>query len=508
MADEALELLAGLRLDNGRAWGDVATDWQLEDARAVLAPGTGDPLLHWLGRPKGGSKTTDVAGIALAWLRHQSKPLDEAYVIASDGDQAARLLKFAAGLINRTPHLSTYLEVQSKAIINRSTQARVVALAADAAGAEGLLSPLILVDELPQWADTASSKAMWDSAYSSITKVRGMRFVVIGHAGVRGSWQHKHFLRFQGAPLWRVHDVPGPLEWVDREVLADQEATLLPMQFARRHLNVWSDGEDRLTTSDALRACVALDGPLSPSPGVKYAMAVDLGIKSDRTVAVIGHLERVAEPGARFGADGWSSGPQPFVPGAGHVGEKERIEAFLARGRGGGLGPLSKPARTDPVRVVLDRIEVWQGSKLSPVRLDDVEAWVLQAHRSFNRAPLVLDPWQAVGMAQRLREQRVEVEEFVFSSASTGRLGATLHALLRDGALALPDDPDLLDELANVRLVERTPGVVRLDHDAGRHDDRAVALAMLSLHLLSRPPVAPGVSVRHRGREVALRRGR
>lgn len=60
-----------------------------------------------------------------------------------------------------------------------------------------------------------------------------------------------------------------------------------------------------------------------------------------------------------------------------------------------------------------------------------------------------------------------------------GRLGATLHLLLRDHRLALPDDRELLDELMTVRLRESAPGVYRLDHDSGQHDDRAVALASL-----------------------------
>jgi len=39
----------------------------------------------------------------------------------------------------------------------------------------------------------------------------------------------------------------------------------------------------------------------------------------------------------------------------------------------------------------------------------------------------------------------------------------------------------------HVRLVEGSPGVVRLAHDSDRHDDMAVALAMAAAHLLERP---------------------
>lgn len=58
--------------------------------------------------------------------------------------------------------------------------------------------------------------------------------------------------------------------------------------------------------------------------------------------------------------------------------------------------------------------------------------------------------------------------------------------------LALPDDPDLLHELANVRLRRTAPGVFRLDHDAGQHDDRAVSLGLAALALTERPPTGRG----------------
>jgi phage terminase large subunit-like protein len=122
---------------------------------------------------------------------------------------------------------------------------------------------------------------------------------------------------------------------------------------------------------------------------------------------------------------------------------------------------------------------VWQGSPQNAVPLSEVEDWITQAHKTFNYAPVRLDPWQMIGSLQRLREREgVNVEEFFFTAQSVGKLAAVLHRLLRDRMLALPDDQELLDELRSVRLEERTPGVVRLAHDSDRHDDRAVALGL------------------------------
>ena len=124
-------------------------------------------------------------------------------------------------------------------------------------------------------------------------------------------------------------------------------------------------------------------------------------------------------------------------------------------------------------------------------RLDQVEAWVEQASRSFGRAHVIVDPWQTVGLAQRLTGRGLRVEEFPFTQQSVGRIAATLYGLLRDRNLALPDDEELIDELAHVRLRETAPGVFRLDHDAGRHDDRAIALALAASHLLREPERGP-----------------
>jgi hypothetical protein len=78
----------------------------------------------------------------------------------------------------------------------------------------------------------------------------------------------------------------------------------------------------------------------------------------------------------------------------------------------------------------------------------------------------------------------VVVQEFPFTAASVGRLALSLHQAIRNHRIALPDDEMLLDELASVRLRKNTLGIYRLDHDAGQHDDQAIALALGTHHLL------------------------
>ena len=54
---------------------------------------------------------------------------------------------------------------------------------------------------------------------------------------------------------------------------------------------------------------------------------------------------------------------------------------------------------------------------------------------------------------------------------------------IRNHALALPDDPELIDELANLRLRETASGVLRIDHDPDKHDDPAIALGLAAHRL-------------------------
>ncbi len=103
------------------------------------------------------------------------------------------------------------------------------------------------------------------------------------------------------------------------------------------------------------------------------------------------------------------------------------------------------------------------------------------------RPPVVFDPWQAQGLAQRFRERRVHMVEFTFSNASVGRLALTMHRLLKDRQLKLYDDEELIDELGNVWLIETSPGSYRIDHNSGEHDDRVISLSLAAQHLLTTP---------------------
>lgn len=427
----ALALLSGLVLEDGRRWGEVATSWQRADAAAILDP-TG-PVLHFQTRPRGGSKTTDLAGAVLALLIEEAPPSSRSYAVAVDADQAGLLHDALRGFVERNG-LGGVVQVDARRVMVRTSGATLEVLAADGASAYGLRPWLLVIDELAAWPATPNHRRLWQALVSAQPKTGG-RLVCLTSAGDPGHWSFRVLEHARVSAAWRVSEVEGPLPWRSEADLVEQRALLPASVFAQLHLNRWMQGEDRLTTVDDVRRCIGHVGALPPVDGVRYVVSLDVGLVNDRTVVVVAHVERLDEGSAL---------------------------------------------------VVVDRIDVWQGSRSSPVDLVNVEAHIAEASKLYHRAAVVVDPFQAVHLAQGLRRRGVSVTEFAFSVSSTGRLGVLLYRLLRDGLLDLPDDAELVDELANVRLRQSAPGTYRLDHDSGRHDDRAVGIALAAHWLLER----------------------
>jgi phage terminase large subunit-like protein len=426
MSDRALDLLAMLVLEDGRRWGDAAVSAQWSDARAVLDP-SGAPY-NFLTRARGYSKTSDLAGIAIAAMLTQLSGGSRLYGLAADRDQGRLLVDSVNGFAARTPELGGALTVDSYKVTSASGSVLEV-LPADAAGAYGLRPALLIVDELAQWESTAGPRRLWEATTSAMAKIAGSRLVALTSAGDPAHWSHGVLEHAYRDPLWRVNEIAGPPPWADTQRLAEQRRRLPESVYLRLFENQWQSAEDRLSTLDDLRACATLPGPLEPRAKVTYTIGCDLGLKKDRTAVAVCHAER------------------------------------LDAG----------------VRVVLDAMRVWEGKRLRPVRLGDVEEHLLAESRRFNNARVVIDPWQAAGLSQRLRHSGVRVNEFVFSQTSVGRLASALHTTIRDRRILLPDDEALIEELANVQLRETTPGVLRMDHAHGRHDDRAISIA-LAMH--------------------------
>jgi non-ribosomal peptide synthetase component F len=70
-----------------------------------------------------------------------------------------------------------------------------------------------------------------------------------------------------------------------------------------------------------------------------------------------------------------------------------------------------------------------------------------------------------------------------FTATSVGQVATALVQTFRNHQITVPDVGSLKAELIAVRLRESAPGVTRLDHHRGGHDDQAVAIGM-ACHIL------------------------
>lgn len=424
----ALDILSALRLADGRRWIDAAYDFQLEDARQVLA---GEQPYHYLTRARGSSKTTDLAGAALSLLL-DSPEADRLHWLAADRDQGGLAIDAIAGFSARTPGLSEQVDVQSRRVVVPATGSTLEVLAADAPGAWGLLSRAIFVDELANWTDGPAARRLWEAASSAAAKRDDARLAVLTTASTPDHFAYGVLEAARKSPLWRVSERYGPSPWMSDARLAEQRARLPEAVYLQLFENQWTMAEGAFLDPAVIEQAFSLDAPaLLAADRRQYVAGLDLGSRHDRTVFAVGHLE-------------------------------------------GGV-------------VLLDRLEVWEGSRKHPVEFVAVEQFVVDAYERF-RFRLRFDPWQGLDLAQRLRAHGIRAEEFNFSQGSKQRLASTLLSLMNTGRLRLYEAPGLREELLALRLAQARSGLWSFDHNAGGHDDRAVAIGLMAVGLLDRPP--------------------
>lgn len=429
------DVLAALLLEDGSRWIESATDLQVADALAVLE---GEQPYHFTTRPRGGSKTTDAAACGLAWLL-TAPPGARGYWAAADRDQAALGFDSLRGFLDRSRSLRSMVEVSAHRL-TAASGASMETMPADAASSWGIRPEFLVVDEFAWWGDTPQARQFWESLSSAAAKSSTARMMVITSPSSPAHFSFEVLEQARGSDLWRVSELIGLVPWLDPARVEEQRRRQTEAQFRRLFLGEWAEGEEALAAAGDIDNCITHSGPLDPVSGCTYAIGADLGVKRDRTAVAVAHL--------------------------------------------------------DGDRVIVDRVAVWKGSRLRPVDLGEVEQWIEQGSRSYNRAPLVCDPWQALGMIQRLRGRGVAAEEFAFSQQSTSKLAGTMLDLIRGRRLGLPDDAELVEEFRSVRLVERSPGNFRIDHHAGKHDDMVIAVALAAWQLLRRPKVGGPGSIR------------
>lgn len=438
--------------DSGpRPFGECVDPWQQKDFQA-LDPGwrraVGQEVDEafqraWLERPRGHSKSADIATMA-AWALFASRRRLSLIGCAADQDQA-RLLRDAIGrLVWLNPWLSKLIEVQNYRVVNTRTESTLDIIASDAKSSYGLTPDGIICDEISNWA----KRDLWDSMLSSAAKRSNCILVVITNAGLMDDWQYKTREAIRQTDNWYFSRLDGPqASWITPEILEEQKALLPPISYAKLWLNQWGEGGADWLPGELIDA--AFDPLLQPESrarnGVEYVCGIDLGVTRDASAVVC---------------------------------------LSVARGR----------SRHGQIR--LAHTKIWRPTKGNPVNLQDVEDTLRDLHDKFKFRQLNYDPWQARHMASRLqavglgrlasgskRREALPMVEVPQTPKTLQQIATTLIEAFNDRRVTLYDDPDLKRDLHKLRIEERANNSFRLvsPRDELGHGDMASAFGFAML---------------------------
>lgn len=396
---------------------------------------------------RGHNKSSEEAWLACYLVAFSERVID-GRVLAADRDQGRLVVRAAETLLRLNPWIPA--RVQKDAIIGPSGSVEVLPF--DASSSMGLRCNFYIADEIVHW----KRQQEWTALVTGLRKVTPTVFCVLSNAGLLGSWQHEAFEEAKVDPEWAVFHREGQLAgWLSAEGIARDRKMIPPSEAKRLYDNVWidpSEEHDYLRRSE-VESCAALGSSLiyrlRRQAGVtNYVAGIDYGPRRDRTAMCVLHQ------------------------------------------------------REDRV-VVVDRLDVWQGTPDEPVAVSRVEEWVKDVRAAFNPAVFVLDPYQMEGTIQWMKKQGMPVEAWSpRAGAGNFLLAQTLRALVAEGRLTwYPGAGDLsatdkrtgreytdtlAEELVGLR-VRRMPYGYRFDHDNQRHDDRATAITMAAVRSLDLP---------------------
>lgn len=464
----------------------IAEDWQwwrsMRSAPALdhLAGVSQEPYLgpksFWNGYHKGSDKTHDNAR-EICWLLGWSKRRLNLYVCAGGEDQAALLTAAMKGIVLDNPWIAERVQV-TDLTAKGSSGSELTVLSMNAYGSQGVFPDYVVASEVTHWLHDEGRK-FWDFILSSVNKRPECVLKVETNAGHKGSWQWDERNRIAGdkekgiapSPFWSFYEAPvgTPLPtWMNQLKIDDDSRGMAPGERDRLYKNRWVDpGEEYgYLTQEEAEACIDknLTERITGERYQEYFAVIDYGGVTDRCSLTVMH--------AVAGGDS----------------------------------------------AVIDRLDCWQGDHQNRIDInvpeDDpdrrsVEGWFLAVRKNFRIAALVVDPAQLEGLAIKYERLGVRVIRFKYRGGQANyRLAQILKTSIQNRKVTwsplagrLPtthmgknvEDYTLPIELSRLIVKPMSYGY-RIDHESGRHDDRAVGIGMGLLHCLPEalPPGSTG----------------
>jgi phage terminase large subunit-like protein len=453
--------LAG-KLDTWQQTDFAALDQGWQAAAGQQSTGV---LRAWLERPRGHSKTSDLAVMA-AWALFASRHRISGYGSAADAEQAKLLRDSVDRLVRLNPWLGQILTVKANAVVNGHTGSTLEILSSDAPTSYGLLPDFVIVDELCHW----KKPDLWESLISSAAKRRNCMLVIITNAGFGESWQWGVRESVRQDEAWYFSRLDGPqASWITEGNLAEQRRLLPDIAYRRWWLNEWTSGCGAAwADADSDAALTQRESLQKAEQGWVYVAGLDLGLQRDKAALAVvgrhvGYYEAREQPVSL-------TPTQALMVDAG-LWEEPEPELFEQYTEGTG-------------RLKLACLYVWNPADAlnGKVDIEEIEETIWELDRRF-KLQVGADPWQAAYLIERLQKRGVPIEPVNFSGQNlTSMCSATLEAF-NEANIDLYPEPHLLHDLRNLKVVEKSYGV-RLDSPRGLngHGDCATALS-IALHI-------------------------
>ncbi len=382
--------------------------------------------LALVGVPKKNGKSTLASGIALYMLFADVSGA-EVYSVAGDKDQAKIIFQMTKRAIERNPILLSSVKIYKDEIVVPSTNSIYKVLSADAPTAHGLNPSCVIFDEL--W--NQPSRDLYDALTQSPVRKEPLTFIATYAGTDQTSLLFELYqtgIKNRDSKMYFFWSEKNLSSWVTKEYLEQQRMRLPAGVYQRLHENKWVQGENAFLGKAELDKCVdlALKPQLGGKEGIKYYLAVDLGLTRDRTVLTVCHKN-----------------------------DKDNL-------------------------IYLDYICTFSGTKNNPVLISDVEEVVMACNKSFNIALNILDPWQMKSTAERLK-RLIKIEEFTFTSSSIQKLSQNLYYLFHNELIKIFSHKLLEEELLSLNAEEKSYGW-RIDHKSGGFSDHVVSIGMSSMY--------------------------
>lgn len=318
---------------------------------------------------------------------------------------------------------------------------RLRCLTSDADTVAGILPDVIIMDEITRH----EKPLLYRELVGGTAKRQNCLFIVITNAGVKDSWCWEEYQKAKNGDDWYMYESPPYVlaPWINSKVVAETRKSMTEDAARRLYDNIWTEEDENSfvlrsevdkceVLAKELQLCYRLQG----QKGIIYYCGVDYGGTIDPCALCVLHHDKKCDI------------------------------------------------------VILDKMDVWQGSPNDPIQIKAVEEWMQEHNRTFHNPIFIVDRYQLEGTIQKL-EPYMSIKRFEYRGGKQNfAMAKNLKTLISNTKIAWPKDAGeisrggkphtISDEMVEL-ITKRMSYGYRFDHEEGKHDDRAVAMGMAAL---------------------------